>query len=581
MLSIVQNDMMNITRIVYPLLFLLLLTGCASEVIRTPEFVFVTPDKEDTLESLAQQHLGTPSMAWKIQESNDIDTITPGEEIIIPTKPIRPGGLTAEGYQVIPVLSYHAFTRGRGTNLLTVSGKNFNSQLSYLKKEKFHTLTLDQLQDFLDLGQVPRNSVMLTIDDGWISSYKVAYPMLQEFGFNATLFIPSNYINSHSKKIINWAQIREMVNDKSIDIQCHTKGHRDLNLTESGESLQSYITSVQDQVIDSRKMIKDKIGKEVTALAYPYGNTNPVVIEILKNNGYKTAFTVKRDSNPFFTHNFLLNRSMIYGTYNKNKFIKNISVFNELSLDNPEPIDNLTDIRKISYMKASKYEEKEQWRTALLAWKMQRDRLLTAKSDWKSTFASQDDLLKKSDKKVAELNKKNKSIAQKHYLAAIESRNNKIIRKQLLRTLLYDPDHQDALAMLKNMPLKRQLSQYKVKPNETFETISRKLYNTRNNGVLIPLFNNSIKDDSDLVPGAKLVLPTVTAMNTIKPAENIRCQVKLTKPSSQVAKDLYTEANVFFNQDKIGAAIDKLKKAICLNPNYDIAKEMLEMLSGL
>ena len=112
MLPIAQNSMMNITRNLYTLLLLLLLAGCAPQVVKIPDFVFVTADKEDTFESLAQQHLGTPSMAWKIQESNDIATLTPGEEIIIPTKPVHPGGLTAEGYQVIPVLSYHNFTKG-------------------------------------------------------------------------------------------------------------------------------------------------------------------------------------------------------------------------------------------------------------------------------------------------------------------------------------------------------------------------------------------------------------------------------------------------------------------------------------
>ena len=135
--------------------------------------------------------------------------------------------------------------------------------------------------------------------------------------------------------------------------------------------------------------------------------------------------------------------------------------------------------------------------------------------------------------------------------------------------------------MLKNMPFKKQLTHYTVKKDDTFKTISRKLYNKKNNDVLIPLFNSSIKDESDLRPGIELVLPTVSAMNMIKTSVATRCQVKLSKPSSQVAKDLYTEANMLFSQDKISAAIDKLKKAICLNPNYDIAKEMLEMLQSL
>ena len=127
---------MNISRFLFILLLLLLFSGCA--VKKPPsDFLFVTPDNKDTFKSLAQAHLGNSSMAWKIQESNGIAAITPGEELIIPVKAINPGGLTAEGYQLIPVLSYHNFTQGKSKDLLTVSAKNFEKQLNFLEAVGF------------------------------------------------------------------------------------------------------------------------------------------------------------------------------------------------------------------------------------------------------------------------------------------------------------------------------------------------------------------------------------------------------------------------------------------------------------
>jgi len=571
--------MMNITRLLLTILLLLSFSGCA---VKPPEFVFITPEKKDTFSSLAKEHLGNPSLAWQIQESNGIATITPGEELIIPTKPIHPGGVTSNGYQLIPVLSYHNFSSDQSKDMLTVSASNFESQLDYLKKEKFHTLTIEQFQDFLESGHAPRNSILLTIDDGWLSSYNIAYPMLQKFGFNATLFVTTNYLNEQNPKIISWDQARKMDHDKSINIQCHSKSHRDFNLLEDKESIQSYITSLEDEVVTSKNIINKEIGKKVTSFAYPYGNTNPVAIEILKQHEYGTAFTVKRTQNTFFTPNYLLSRIMIYGEHDMKEFKNSVSVFKKLNIDKPEPIDNVTDIRKIAFLNASDYEEKEQWRTALLAWKMQRDWLTSHKIDLiKASLKSKEDLLKKAEEKVVELNQRVKKIAQTHYLAATSSRGKHTIRKHLLRTLLYDPNHQDALEMLKKMPSKKQLTHYKVKENETFETISTKLYNKKDNSLLIPLFNSRIKDESDLKPGVELILPTASAMNNIKTSEASRCQVELIKPSYLVARDLYTEANVLFSQDKISEAIEKLKKATCLNPSDDIAKEMLEMLQGL
>lgn len=571
--------MMNIYRLLLTLLLLLFFAGCA---VKPPDFVYVTPDKKDTVSSLAKEHLGDPNLSWRIQDSNGISAITPGEEIIIPTKPVRPGGLKATGYQVIPVLSYHNFSSSKNKDMLTVSAKSFENQLNYLKKEKYHTLTIDQLEEFLKLGDAPENSIMLTIDDGWKSSYDITLPMLRKFGFNAILFVTTDYINEQNGKIISWEQAREMNNAYNINIQCHSRSHRDFNLLNENESMPSFLASLEDEIATSKDIINKKIGTNVTSFAYSYGNTNPIAIEMLKQNGFKTAFTVKRKKNTFFTPEYSLHRQMIFGDHDMEYFRKSVSVFKKLNIDKIEPIDIVTDIRKINYLNASEYEKKEQWRTAYLAWKMHRDWLKSHKIELaKATLSSKENLLEKANEKIKTLNHKVKKMAQSHYLEATRSRGNKTIRKHLLRTLLYDPEHQAAFDMLKNMPVKKLLTQHTVRENETFASISKKIYNKKNNDVLIPVFNNNIKSDSNLKPGIELTLPSTFAMSMIKTSIASRCNVKLDKPSYQVAQDFYNEANVLFSQDKIKDAIKKLKKATCLNPSDEIAKEMLEMLQGL
>ena len=68
-------------------------------------------------------------------------------------------------------------------------------------------------------------------------------------------------------------------------------------------------------------------------MAYPYGATNSLVISLLKNHGYRAAFTVKRESNPFFVNNFMINRSVIHGEFDMDQFKKNLSVFKEINLE--------------------------------------------------------------------------------------------------------------------------------------------------------------------------------------------------------------------------------------------------------
>jgi len=67
-------------------------------------------------------------------------------------------------------------------------------------------------------------------------------------------------------------------------------------------------------------------------LAYPYGETNNLVIALLKKHGYRAAFTVNRKPNPFFIDKYRIYRSVIYGSYNMDKFKDNLSVFQKNEL---------------------------------------------------------------------------------------------------------------------------------------------------------------------------------------------------------------------------------------------------------
>ncbi len=566
---------------------LTILAGCVKEPIKPPaDFRFVKVKSGDTLQSLAQTHLGSRSLAWRIAEFNGISEIAPGGELIIPLHPFRPGGLTATGHQLVPVLSYHNFTSGFSHSKLTVSARDFDDQMGYLQDHGYHVLSLDELLEYLRFGQVPRKSVLVTMDDGWISCYSVAYPILKKYGFNAVLFIPTNYIKPRSSRTLSWDQIREMVNDSTIDIQCHSKSHKDLNAMKHGESFAAYLESVKNELVISKKIILEELGKQATALAYPYGNTNPVVMEILKKNGYTSAFTVKRAGNPFYMHNLRLHRSMIYGTFRLDRFVDNLEIFQDYPLENPEPIDTMNSISEISYGKPSEYEAKGQWRTALLAWKLRRDWLIShqdsASMDYKfANLTGSDDLLKEATQKTRELEAKILSLAAGFFSSAIKTDDTGLAHQLLLRTLLYDPNHKPALEMLKNGWFNQQLVSYWVRNDDTLQKIARHLYHDSGKAVLISLFNKDVDTDSDLVPGMKLTLPSAAALRDIKVDGSAQCHIVLTKPARQLAEDLYNQANELFNQDKVNAAIAKLRTAICLNPQHQQAKDMLEMLEHL
>jgi peptidoglycan/xylan/chitin deacetylase (PgdA/CDA1 family) len=292
-----------------------------------PGFAAVITREGDTLSSLAGQYLNDPEMEWLIADFNGISSLTPGMEIIIPLKPYERGGLTYGGYQTVPVLVYHNFSPDK-TDKMTVSRASFEDQMRLLKERGYRVISLDQLFDFLDFKkQIPSKSVVITIDDGWKTAYEIAFPVLKKFDYPATLFVYTGLINT-SRKAMTWEQVKELA-DNGIDIQSHTITHRDLAGVQDKESFKEYLDAVEKEIIESSNIIKKNTGRDCRYLAYPFGNSSNIVVAVLKRNGFRGAFTVRRGSNPFFINNYMVNRSMIYGDYDLKKFEKALTVFDD------------------------------------------------------------------------------------------------------------------------------------------------------------------------------------------------------------------------------------------------------------
>jgi len=338
-------------------------------------FLFVTAQTGDSYETLAHAHLNDPKLAWLIREANSNVPIQAGSELIIPLKPWRYGGLSAQGYQLVPVLCYHHFSHQTRKKLTTKSA-DFERQLEYLQDHGYAVITMDEMLQFLDYGAVPKKAVMISIDDGWRDAYTVAYPLLKRYRTAATLFIPVRYIYAPSRRTMTWDMIGEMISDTSVDIQSHTKTHRDLTEWPKGMSLARYLREVDREIEEGHQAILKETGRDSRALAYPFGRTNDVVIGILKNHGYQAGFTVERGGNAFFEDRFMLKRSMIFGDFGLERFTRELATFEDYPLTTPEPIDTAESLQAIADTDPRHFEERQQWRTALLAWRLYRDRWL-------------------------------------------------------------------------------------------------------------------------------------------------------------------------------------------------------------
>lgn len=176
----------------------------------------------------------------------------------------------------IPVLVYTAI------NSNNVTPENFKAQMNYIKDNGYTTITLDDLYQYLNGSKkVPKKSIVITIDNGYSSIYRYAYPTLKELNFKATIFISSDSINS--KDYLKNNELKDMVNN-SIDIESNsTKDEILSNLS---------VSSQNTSLANSKKSIQDITGKEVKYLAYPQGKCSESTKKAAKDSGYLMAFNL-------------------------------------------------------------------------------------------------------------------------------------------------------------------------------------------------------------------------------------------------------------------------------------------------
>lgn len=275
---------------------------------RSERLLLVQPAADDTAASLAASWLGDETRAWEISELNR--GAAPGEPLALPLEPLNPGGVTAGSVQTVPVLCYHRF--GPRAGRMTVTPAAFAQQMAWLADNGYRVVRLSDLEGFLQgRRSLPPRSVVLTIDDGYESVFRHAWPVLQRHGFPVTLFLVTDFIGSADA--LGWPQLREMVDSGLVEIGAHTRTHRNLALRPAGESDSAYRRTLDAELRQPREQLGRSLGVQVRHLAYPYGDANAMVLEAVAQHAYELGATVSAGGNAFYAQPLLLRRSMVYG----------------------------------------------------------------------------------------------------------------------------------------------------------------------------------------------------------------------------------------------------------------------------
>lgn len=227
-------------------------------------------------------------------------TPAPAAEAAAPSAPLpEPVAASVEPAEAAPpkpnvdskaqvvVLCYHRL-EGKAGGGLSIEPALFKEQLQKIKDSGAAVISM---QDFLAWRRgeksIPPKSVLITIDDGYVSSYEVGWPMLKEFGFPFTMFVYLDFIGKGGKSI-SWEQLAEM-RDAGVEIGSHTVTHQSLKT--KGKGAADYDSFIKHELEHSKQVLEDKLGIKVATIAYPYGLHNEKVHAAVRAAGYDAAFT--------------------------------------------------------------------------------------------------------------------------------------------------------------------------------------------------------------------------------------------------------------------------------------------------
>lgn len=183
------------------------------------------------------------------------------------------------------ILMYHSIG-GQG-EFFQVTAPEFAEQMAYLANNDFNVIGLPKLAAALSAGaSLPKKTIAITFDDGYLDNYTQAWPVLRQYHFLATIFVNTAELGQtrtarggQQLALMSAKEILEMDRHGLIDFGSHCHHHQKLvNLS---------VLEMEEEFSQSKKALEDLLEKKSEILAYPVGRYNDSVKSTAKK--YFTA----------------------------------------------------------------------------------------------------------------------------------------------------------------------------------------------------------------------------------------------------------------------------------------------------
>jgi peptidoglycan/xylan/chitin deacetylase (PgdA/CDA1 family) len=185
---------------------------------------------------------------------------------------------------------------------LWVSKRRFAGEMGALRGTGYHAITLaTAVRAWRHGGPLPRRPIVISFDDGYLSDYTHARPVLRRLGWPGVLNLVLQNVGPGG---ITAHEVRGLI-ASGWEIDSHTLTHPDLTTLPP--------VPLRHELVGSRAEIRRRFGQPADFFCYPSGRYDARVEAAVRAAGYRAATTVD-EGYALASQGFALRRIRVNGT---------------------------------------------------------------------------------------------------------------------------------------------------------------------------------------------------------------------------------------------------------------------------
>lgn len=217
----------------------------------------------------------------------------------------------------LPVLMYHHVSPSPG--LVTVSPEIFQAHMQALVAAGWSSISTKQLEDYFAGKPLPKRSVLITFDDGYLDNFIYAHPVLQALGLQATMFVVTGWAGEGPPRrspqetpdhktckariaagdtdsvIVRWSEIERMQQAGTFEFHSHTHSH--VRWDKRHATTEARCAALATDLAQSQATLKQRLGNHSKHLCWPQGYYEPAYLDVARQQGFDYLYTTAKRIN--------------------------------------------------------------------------------------------------------------------------------------------------------------------------------------------------------------------------------------------------------------------------------------------